>query len=41
MYFRIDIKRFEILFAPFWGEVKFAVTGAIKEKTIHVICTPA
>ncbi len=32
MYFRIDTKRFEILVAPFWGEVKYGVTGAIKEK---------
>lgn len=28
-YFRIDTKRFEILVAPFWGEVKYGVTGAV------------
>mmetsp|Transcript_25238 Transcript_25238/g.51358 ORF Transcript_25238/g.51358 Transcript_25238/m.51358 type:complete len:113 (+) Transcript_25238:70-408(+) len=31
-YFRVDTKRFEILVAPFWGEVKYGVTGAVKEK---------
>ncbi|EKX46160.1 hypothetical protein GUITHDRAFT_86893, partial [Guillardia theta CCMP2712] len=31
-YFRIDTKRFEILVAPFWGEVRYGVTGATKEK---------
>merc|ERR1712205_99808 len=31
-YLRIDTKRFEILVAPFWGEVKYGVTGATKDK---------
>ena len=31
-YFRIDTKRFEILVAPFWGEVRYGVTGAVSEK---------
>jgi len=31
-YFRIDTKRFEILVAPFWGEVKYGIGGAVKDK---------
>ena len=30
-YMRIDTKRFEILVAPFWGEVKYQVLA-----TLHV-----
>ena len=32
MYFRIDTKRFEILVAPFWGEV-------LLTPGLHLICT--
>lgn len=31
-YFRIDTKRFEILIAPFWGDIKYGMGGAMRDK---------